>query len=90
MEVDNADDIFNNKQGENYEPNLIKKIPLNCRQFLQKGDVQYIVPGNGSYTPNCAAQHLFKDVTQGPKLRQELNDYIVHHKDNYKNIQWHT
>ena len=85
MEIDSPEDLFNNKPGEYYEQDQIKKIPRSCRQFLQKGDVQFIIPGNGSCAPNCAAQHLFKDFTEGPKLRQEMNDYIVQHKEYYKN-----
>ena len=63
---------------KNKVPN-IRNIPENCKQFVNKNDVLYIVPGDGCCGPNCASAHLFKDEVYGPKLRRKMNLFAAEH-----------
>ena len=62
-------------------PNL-RDIPENCKHLVNKGDVLYVVPGDGCCGPNCAAALLFGDEIFGPKLRRRMNLFFAKH--------WHT
>ena len=83
MEVDNPD--YGIKKEQISKQVLTSEIPKMCKKYTNIGDMQYIVPGDGCCAPNCAATHLFQDVTRGRQLRREMNTYIADHSDYYKN-----
>ena len=66
----------------------IRDIPENCLHLFNIGDVLYVVPGDGSCGPSCAAAHLFKDEVFGPKLRRKMNLFQATHW--YKRYQYLT
>ena len=51
----------------------IKPVPQNCLHLVNKGDLVYTVPGDGSCGPSSASAHLFKDEVFGPTLRRRMN-----------------
>ena len=57
----------------------IRNIPVNCKHLVDKGDVLYVVPGDGCCGPNCGAAFLFKDEVFGPKLRKSMNIFFTEH-----------
>ena len=83
MEVDNPEKDINKNQNDKQIPT--REIPKNCKKFTRNGDLQYIVPADGCCGPNCAAAHIFNDVTRGRQLRREMNTFIADHSDYYKN-----
>ena len=72
--------------GKNLSIPNIRNIPQNCKHLVQKGDVLYVVPGDGCCGPNCAAAHLFQDELFGPKLRRRMNLFFAKHW--YKKYQF--
>ena len=64
----------------------IKDVPLNCKKFVNEGDMIYTVLGNGACFQNSAAAHLFQDENLGPKLKIQMNMFFSEHYENYKQI----
>ena len=67
--------------GETFNVPNIRNIPENCKHLVQKGDILYVVPGDGCCGPNCAAAFLFQDEIFGPKLRIRMNLFFAKHWD---------
>ena len=57
----------------------IRPVPRNCSHLVKKGDVVFVVPGDGSCGPNCASAFLFEDEVFGPKLRLRMNRFMAKH-----------
>ena len=63
----------------NYKIPNIRAVPNNCIHLVDKGDVVYVVPGDGACGPNCASAFLFKDEVFGKKLRRKMNKFQAKH-----------
>ena len=64
----------------------IKPVPNNIAHLVKEGDKVYCVPGDGACGPNSIAAHLFKDEVYGPKLKRQMNIFMVKHWERkYKN-----
>ena len=57
----------------------IRPVPQNCIHLVNKGDLVYGVPGDGSCGPNSASAFLFKDEVFGRKLRRRMNMFMAKH-----------
>jgi hypothetical protein len=67
-------------------PNL-RNVPSSCQHLVNKDDLVYVVPGDGTCCPNCAAAFFFHDEVFGPKLRMKMNQFFVKHwKTKYQSI----
>ena len=64
----------------NAVPN-IKPIPENISHLVEKGDMLYVVPGDGSCAPSSASAFLFKDEVFGIQLKKKINKFIAEHWD---------
>ena len=64
---------------QEYNVPNIKDVPENCKHLVKKGDVVYVVPGDGCCGPNCGAAWLFKDEVFGKKLRSAMNIFFADH-----------
>ena len=52
----------------NYTVPNIKEVPLCCQHLVDKGDVVYVVPGDGACGPNCASAFFFHDRGIWPQI----------------------
>ena len=66
----------------------LKEVPDNCKHLVDKGDLVYVVPGDGACGPRSAAAHLFQDEVFGPRLRKKMNNFFA--KLFYKKYQFLT
>ena len=57
----------------------IKPIPENISHLVNRGDVIYTVPGDGSCGPSSAAAFLFKDEVFGTQLKRKTNRFLAKH-----------
>ena len=57
----------------------IKPIPRNISHLVNKGDVLYVVPGDGSCAPSSASAFLFKDEVFGTQLKRKMNRFLAEH-----------
>ena len=54
-------------------------MPENIAHLVKNGDKIYSVLGDGACGPNSASAFLFKDEVFGPKLRRNMNRFLVRH-----------
>ena len=66
----------------------LKNIPEECKNLVDKDDIVYVVPGDGSCAPNCAAALLFQDEKFGPQLRRKMNLFMA--KNWFRKYQYIT
>ena len=62
-----------------YKVPNIKPVPTNIAHLVTEGDKVYCVPGDGACGPNSISAHLFKDEVYGPKLKRQMNLFMVKH-----------
>ena len=77
------------KSGKNKDNDSnIKEVPTNIKHLVNKGDVVYVVPGDGLCGPNAGAAKLFQDEKFGPDLKRKANLFFAEHF--YKKYQYKT
>ena len=77
------------KSGKNKKSNdNIKEVPPNLKHLVNKGDVVYVVPGDGICGQNSGAAKLFQDEKFGPDLKRKSNLFFAEHF--YKKYQYKT
>ena len=73
------------REESSFPPNVMS-LPENIRGLVNKGDLMFIIPGDGACAPNSGAAHIFQDPKYGPQFRMLMNNHVADNFSYYRDL----